>query len=101
MLVALDAYNQKPETSPSSRIPVPRPITLCEDANVLGTPFYIMEFLDGRIFADFRMLNLPPAERKAWYVVLFIKSSVVLTRRSAGCQLFKRSVAFQLWIQTP
>ena len=24
----------------------------CEDKSVIGTPFYVMEFLDGRIFAD-------------------------------------------------
>ncbi|KAK7753689.1 hypothetical protein SLS62_004311 [Diatrype stigma] len=33
-------------------VPVPRPYALCEDAAVLGTPFYVMQFLDGRIFED-------------------------------------------------
>ncbi|KAI1866081.1 uncharacterized protein JN550_007770 [Neoarthrinium moseri] len=33
-------------------VPVPRAHGLCEDAAVVGTPFYIMEFLDGRILED-------------------------------------------------
>ena len=33
-------------------VPVPQTYCLCEDVDVLGTPFYIMEFLDGRIFND-------------------------------------------------
>ena len=31
-------------------VPVPRTYSLCEDPAVIGTPFYIMEFLDGRMF---------------------------------------------------
>jgi acyl-CoA dehydrogenase len=29
--------------------PVPKPIALCENPHVLGTPFYLMEFVSGRI----------------------------------------------------
>ena len=36
-------------------MPVLQVFVLCEDCNVLGTPFYIMEFLKGRIFADMSM----------------------------------------------
>ncbi|MFC5199507.1 MULTISPECIES: phosphotransferase family protein [Streptomyces] len=28
-------------------VPVPRPVLLCEDVEVLGAPFYVMEFVDG------------------------------------------------------
>ncbi|CAL9403577.1 phosphotransferase family protein [Streptomyces sp. enrichment culture] len=28
-------------------VPVPRPVLLCEDEEVLGAPFYVMEFVDG------------------------------------------------------
>ena len=33
-------------------VPVPKCYCLCEDSSVVGTPFYIMEFLDGRIAHD-------------------------------------------------
>ena len=47
-------------------VPVPRTYGLCTDAAVLGTPFYLMQFLDGRIFADPSMPELSgPAERTA------------------------------------
>ena len=34
-------------------MPVPRTICLCEDDGVIGTPFYIMEFVNGRVFGEF------------------------------------------------
>ncbi|MGW2296016.1 phosphotransferase family protein [Streptomyces violaceorubidus] len=30
-----------------TEVPVPRPVLLCEDTEVLGAPFYVMEFVDG------------------------------------------------------
>ncbi|KAI7860730.1 kinase-like domain-containing protein [Circinella umbellata] len=52
----------------SSDVPVPKVYALCEDNSVLGTPFYIMEFLEGRIFSDVRLLNLPYEDRKkCWF----------------------------------
>ena len=33
-------------------VPVPHTYCLCEDEEVVGTAFYVMEFLDGRIFED-------------------------------------------------
>lgn len=36
----------------STDVPVPRVYCLCEDDTIVGSPFYIMEFLDGRIFTE-------------------------------------------------
>lgn len=33
-------------------VPVPRPYLLCQDDSIVGTPFYIMERVNGRIFRD-------------------------------------------------
>ncbi|MGD6746483.1 phosphotransferase family protein [Streptomyces sp. BH106] len=30
-----------------TNVPVPEPVLLCEDENVIGAPFYVMEFVDG------------------------------------------------------
>lgn len=68
MLDALHRHNQKPTTTAESHVPVPRPIVLCEDNEVIGTPFYVMEYLDGRIFTDVRMPEISPADRKEWFV---------------------------------
>ncbi|KIL68737.1 hypothetical protein M378DRAFT_8198 [Amanita muscaria Koide BX008] len=64
VLNALHKHNVKPSTSPEQKIPVPEPILLCEDKSVIGTPFYIMEFLDGRIFTDMHMPEIPPKDRR-------------------------------------
>ena len=33
-------------------IPVPRTVVLCEDASVIGAPFYVMDFVDGPVVRD-------------------------------------------------
>lgn len=49
-------------------MPVPKSYGICEDPDVLGTPFYIMEFLDGRIFEDPSFPEVTEPERRAMYV---------------------------------
>jgi len=44
-------------------VPVPRMLGICHDAAVLGTPFFVMEFLEGRNFFDQRLPGLTPADR--------------------------------------
>ena len=44
-------------------VPVPKVYGLCEDDAVVGTPFYIMEFLDGRIFEDAAFPGVSREER--------------------------------------
>jgi aminoglycoside phosphotransferase (APT) family kinase protein len=48
-------------------VPVPRVYALCEDDAIIGSAFYVMEFLDGRIFWDQRLPGLAPAERRALF----------------------------------
>lgn len=48
-------------------VPVPKAYCLCEDAGVVGTPFYIMQFLDGRMFTDPAMPGVSAEERNALY----------------------------------
>ncbi|MFC7334398.1 phosphotransferase [Rhodocista pekingensis] len=47
--------------------PVPTVRLLCEDEGVIGTPFYVMDYIDGRIFTDVTLPDLAPAERTALY----------------------------------
>ena len=47
--------------------PVPVMRALCEDPSVVGTSFYVMDFLEGRIFRDARLPGMTPAERTAIY----------------------------------
>ncbi len=47
--------------------PVPSPYVLCEDDIVIGTAFYIMEYVEGRIFWELDLPGLDPEERAAIY----------------------------------
>lgn len=48
-------------------VPVPRMHVLCEDDGVIGTAFYVMDYLEGRIFRDPQLPGVAPAERAAIY----------------------------------
>lgn len=47
--------------------PVPRMRAYCADPSVVGTEFYVMDFLEGRIFRNARLPGMTPAERSAIY----------------------------------
>lgn len=72
ILTAIHMHNVLPTTAPERRVPVPQPYVLCEDEGVIGTPFYVMEFLDGRIFTDVRMEEVGPQDRREWCVQMFL-----------------------------
>ncbi|KIW90400.1 uncharacterized protein Z519_09045 [Cladophialophora bantiana CBS 173.52] len=47
--------------------PVPKVYTLCMDPSVIGTAFYVMEFVKGRIITDPDLGELSPSDRRqAW-----------------------------------
>ena len=48
-------------------VPVPRMYALCEDDAVIGSAFFVMEFLDGRVFWDQRLPGLDPTDRRAMF----------------------------------
>jgi aminoglycoside phosphotransferase (APT) family kinase protein len=51
----------------ATKVPVPRVHALCEDDAIIGSAFYVMEFLDGRIFWDQRLPECPRADRAAMF----------------------------------
>jgi len=48
-------------------VPVPHMRVLCEDTGVIGAAFYVMDYLEGRIFRDATLPDLTPADRTAVY----------------------------------
>jgi aminoglycoside phosphotransferase (APT) family kinase protein len=62
-------------------VPVPEVHVLCEDDSVIGSVFYVMEFLDGRIFWDPRLPGLSAAERRAMFQSM---STVIAALHSVG-----------------
>jgi aminoglycoside phosphotransferase (APT) family kinase protein len=47
--------------------PVAQPLAYCADDSVAGTPFYVMDFVDGRVFWEPQMPGIDPAERALVY----------------------------------
>jgi aminoglycoside phosphotransferase (APT) family kinase protein len=48
-------------------VPVAKPLHLCTDESVIGSMFYLMQFVDGRIFWDPSLPEATPAERGGTY----------------------------------
>lgn len=49
------------------QFPVPKPLVYCDDDSVIGTAFYVMEEVAGRVFWEPDMPGSNPAERRAVY----------------------------------
>lgn len=49
-------------------VPVPRVHLLCEDSAVIGTPFYVMQYVEGRVLPDPQLNGISPMDRRAIYL---------------------------------
>lgn len=68
ILDALNRYNRSlSNTDLSERgVPIPEVYCLCMDKEVVGAGFYVMEFLEGRIFQNILMKEVSNDHRRAW-----------------------------------
>ncbi|CDS01282.1 uncharacterized protein SPSC_00588 [Sporisorium scitamineum] len=68
ILKALGSYTKGLPEGSRDGVPVPEVFCLCEDKSIVGTVFYVMQFIDGRIFEDYRFLQIKDKEerRKCW-----------------------------------
>jgi aminoglycoside phosphotransferase (APT) family kinase protein len=65
--------------------PVPRTYANCEDDGVIGTAFFIMDFIDGRIFWDASLPDVAPAGRRALFMELVdVMAALHTDRRYSG-----------------
>ena len=51
----------------NTEVPVPKTYGLCEDKDVIGTSFFVMDFLDGSIYWDLLLADKSPKERTEIY----------------------------------
>ncbi|XP_005041278.1 PREDICTED: acyl-CoA dehydrogenase family member 11 [Ficedula albicollis] len=54
----------------SAGFPVPEPLLYCSDVSIIGTEFYVMQHVQGRIFRDISLPEVGPAERSALYLAM-------------------------------
>jgi aminoglycoside phosphotransferase (APT) family kinase protein len=51
----------------ATNVPVPHCLALCEDPSVIGSAFYVMEYVEGRILRDPALPSVPREARAAIY----------------------------------
>lgn len=79
-----------------SAVPVPEALHLCEDAAIIGTPFFVMRHVEGRIFPQPDLAAAPRAERRA-LVLSAAETLAALHRvdwRAAGLEGFGRPESY-------
>eukprot|EP00970_Alexandrium_tamarense_P004743 scaffold783_cov197-Alexandrium_tamarense.AAC.36 len=67
VLESLTQYNQRLRNtqhheSLDRTIPIPHPYAYCKESSIIGSEFYIMEFVEGRIFVDPKMTTIGSTE---------------------------------------
>lgn len=53
-----------------SEVPVPAPLFFHDKKTTLGTPFYVMERIEGRVFTDASLANISVKDRRAIWMAL-------------------------------
>jgi aminoglycoside phosphotransferase (APT) family kinase protein len=51
----------------NTHVPVAKAFALCEDPTVIGTVFYLMDYVEGRLFWDAALPEVAPSQRRAIY----------------------------------
>lgn len=64
---AIDREHRVMSALAGTAVPVAKMYALCEDATVIGTAFYLMEYIEGRVLWDPTLPGMTPADRTAHY----------------------------------
>lgn len=65
---AIDREFRVMQALSGSDVPVPAALLYHEDPALLGTPFYLMGFVEGRVYSDCTLPDLAPADRRGIYL---------------------------------
>lgn len=76
-----------------TEVPVPKMYSLCEDISIIGTKFYLMEMVEGRLFTTTTLPLLSDANRRAIYLdmVKVLASLHLVSPGDVGLEEFGRS----------
>jgi aminoglycoside phosphotransferase (APT) family kinase protein len=89
-----------------TEVPVAQPHLLCQDPSIIGTAFYIMDFVEGRVFRNLELAGMAAAEQ----VTIYCEMIDIMARlhqvdfRAVGLEDFGRvggymSRQLRRWIQ--
>ena len=76
--------------------PVPNARFLCDDSAVIGTPFYVMDYIEGRVLTDLRLTDIPHDDRAGYYYAMADGLAALhsVDWRAAGLEGFGRPEAY-------
>lgn len=77
-----------------SVVPIPQVHLLCKDPEIIGTPFYIMQFISGRIFADPLLSNIPAKPDYYFAAILTLAEFHKVDFKKVGLESYGRSGGF-------
>jgi aminoglycoside phosphotransferase (APT) family kinase protein len=89
---AVDREYRILEALTPSGFPVPRPIALCQDTEIIGVEFYLMACVEGRVFRDNHLPDQTPQQRRALILELIgnLADLHKIDYRAAGLTDFER-----------
>ncbi len=67
---AIDREYRVLQALAATDVPVPAALCYCDDRSVLGTPFYVMDKLEGRVMSSHTLPEVPAAERRAYWLAM-------------------------------
>ena len=77
-------------------VPVPKMLILHEENDVVGTPFYLMDYIRGRIFKDAGLKDVPKEDRREVYnaVIEAIAKVHSVDPTKAGLETYGRCLKY-------
>jgi aminoglycoside phosphotransferase (APT) family kinase protein len=67
---AVDREHRVMAALKDSAVPVPEMLAYCDDRSVIGTPFYLMSRVQGRVFGDCALPGVDPQHRRQMYLAM-------------------------------
>ncbi len=93
---AVDREYRVMQALASTALPVPPVVLYHAEPDVIGTPFYLMERVEGRVFNDNDLPGLAPAQRRALYLAMAdtLATLHAVDWRAAGLAGFGRTEGY-------
>lgn len=93
---AIDREYRVTKALADAGFPVPRPALYCDDEAVIGSAFYITEFIDGRVFWNADLPGVAKADRTAIYdsMNVYLADLHKLDYKALGLEGFGKETGF-------
>lgn len=67
---AIDREYRIQKALQGTSVPVPQMLDWCDDTSILGTPFYLMDCVEGRVFHQTGLAGVSAADRRSMYLAV-------------------------------